>query len=74
MQPVKWTERVMIMVFNVYAHIAINHVKYHPELRVGQLMSNFEQWLKTKKGIDIFCLADDRFIPLLEEYLKGGEQ
>jgi hypothetical protein len=63
----------MSMVFSVYSHIAINHVRYHPELRVGQLMSNFEQWLKTEKGIDIFYLADDRFIPLLEEYLKGRE-
>ena len=64
----------MSKVFNIYSHIATNHVKYHPKLRVGQLMSNFEQWLKAEKGIDIFFLADDRFIPLLEEYLKGGEQ
>jgi hypothetical protein len=36
-------------------------------------MSNFEQWLKTEKGIDIFYLADVRFLPLLEEYLNGGD-
>lgn len=61
----------MSMVFNVYAHIATNHVRYHPELRVGQLMCNFEEWLKNEKGIDLFYLADVRFLPLLEEYLKG---
>ena len=62
------------MVFNVYSKIATNHVSHYPELRVGQLMNNFEKWLKAEKGIDIFYLADDRFIPLLEEYLKCGEQ
>jgi hypothetical protein len=36
-------------------------------------MSNFEQWLKNKYGIDIFYLENVRFVPLLEEYLKGGE-
>jgi hypothetical protein len=65
---------VMSMVFSVYSHIAINHVRYHPELRVGQLMSNFEQWLKTKKGIDIFYLENMCFLILFKEYLSGGEQ
>ncbi len=55
----------MSKVFNIYSHI--------PKGRAGQLMSNFEQWLKTEKGIDIFYLADDRFILLLDEYLKGGD-
>ena len=37
-------------------------------------MSNFEQWLKASKGIDIFYVNNDRFVSLLEEYLtKEGE-
>ena len=59
------------MVFSVYAKIATNHVSHCPELRIGQLMSNFEQWLKNEKGIDIFYLEDVRFVPLLEAFLKG---
>lgn len=58
------------MVFNVYSHIAINHARYCPELRIGQLMSNFEQWLQDEKGIDIFYVEDVRFIPLLTEFLE----
>lgn len=58
------------MLYNHYAKIAGLHCKNHPELRIGQLMSNFEQWLKAEYGIDIFYLENVRFIPLLEEYLK----
>jgi hypothetical protein len=29
--------------------------------------------VKNKYEIDIFYLENDRFVPLLEEYLKGGE-
>jgi len=56
---------------SIYVKIANLHTETHPELRIGQLMSNFEQWLKDKKGIDIFYLENVRFIPLLEEYLEG---
>ena len=59
-------------IYLCYMHIGKAHGENHPELRIGQLMSNFEQWLADKKGIDIFYLDNDRFIALLEEYLKGG--
>ena len=59
-------------IYLCYMHIGKAHGEYHPELRIGQLMSNFEQWLKNEYGIDIFYLDDVRFVPLLEEYLKGG--
>ena len=55
-----------------YMHIGKAHGEYHPELRVGQLMSNFEQWLKDTQGIDIFYIDNERFVDLLKEYLKGG--
>lgn len=62
------------MIYAQYAKIAGLHCANHPELRIGQLMSNFEQWLKNKYDIDIFYLEDVRFVPLLEEYLKGGAE
>ena len=61
------------MIYIHYAKIAGLHCANHPEFRIGQLMSNFEQWLKNKYGIDIFYLENDRFVQLLEEYLKGGD-
>ena len=60
------------MIFIHYAKIAGLHCENYPELRIGQLMSNFEQWLKDEKGIDIFYLENVRFVPLLDEYLKEG--
>ena len=59
------------MLYFIYTKIMRLHNDTHPELRVGQLMSNFEQWLKDTKGVDMFYLDDDRFAELLEEYLKG---
>lgn len=59
--------------YSCYVKIAELHFSKRPELRIGQLMSNFEQWLKNKYGIDIFYLENVRFIPLLEEYLQGGD-
>lgn len=61
------------MIYNYYAKIAELHCSTYPELRIGQLMSNFEQWLKHEKGIDIFYLDNVRFVPLLEECLKDGD-
>lgn len=60
------------MIYNHYAKIAGLHCANHPELRIGQLMSNFEQWLKNECGIDIFYLDNVRFVALLDQYLKGG--
>ena len=62
------------MMFHVHAQFAMLHAEKHPELRIGQLMVNFEQWLKDKKGIDLFYLEDVRFVPLMEEYLEGGAE
>lgn len=61
------------MIYNHYAKIAGLHCLKHPELRIGQLMSNFEQWVKNKYGIDIFYLENVCFVSLLEEYLQGGD-
>lgn len=60
------------MIYTNYAKIAGLHCGNYPELRIGQLMSNFAQWLKEQKKIDIFYLDDVRFVQLLEEHLKDG--
>jgi hypothetical protein len=44
------------MIYNHYAKIAGLHCANHPELRIGQLMSNFEQWLKTNMTLIFFIL------------------
>ena len=59
-------------IYLCYMHIAKDHGENHPEWRIGQLMNNFEHWLNAEHGIDIFYLDDERFVTLLELYLKGG--
>ena len=59
--------------FGLYHRIAKFHSILHPELRIGQLMDNFSCWLRDK-GIDIFYVDNDRFVELMQEYLKGGAE
>jgi hypothetical protein len=40
--------------------------------RFGQFISNFADWLKYEKCIDIFYLEDERFPELIKEYAKEG--
>ena len=61
------------MIFIHYAKIAGLHCENHPELRIGQLMDNFSCWLRDRK-IDVFYLDDERFVRLIQEYLKGGAE
>ena len=58
-------------VYLFYVKIGATHCQKHPELRIGQLMDNFSCWLRDK-GIDIFYVDNDRFVELIQEYLKGG--
>lgn len=61
------------MMYKYYAKIAGLHCSHRPELRIGQLMSNFEQWLRDK-NIDVFYLDNYRFVSLLKEFLEGGAE
>ena len=45
-----------------------------PDLRIGQLFSNFEIWLKKEFEKDIFYLEDYRFLEYLEKYLDTLEK
>ena len=41
-----------------------------PDWRFGQVMSNFERWLKEIKNVDIFFLEEDEFMALFREFVK----
>lgn len=40
------------------------------ELRFGQLMANFETWLKIDKNLDIFYIEDEDFFTYFNEFTK----
>ena len=42
--------------------IVINMVFNKPDLRFGQLMSNFFGWLMQEKGVDLFFPEEDKMI------------
>lgn len=45
-------------------------IKEFPDLRFGQLMSNFSLWLN-QKGIDWFYLEESDFMKLFNEFAEG---
>ena len=52
------------------------HKKYFPDLRWGQLMTNFFKWLADKKQIDAFFPEEYKMVVYLKEYvqyLKGDK-
>ena len=44
------------------------HATYFPDLRFGQLFSNFSSWLATKKRIDIFFPEEYKMLDYIQEY------
>lgn len=40
--------------YDFYAELANLHAKYFPDLRTGQLLTNFHSWLFSVKGVDPF--------------------
>jgi len=52
------------------------HKNTFPDLRFGQLISNFFGWLWSNKGIDCFFPEENRMLEYLKEYAdycKMGE-
>lgn len=47
------------------------HKKSFPDLRFGQLMSNFLGWLITDKGKDFFFPEEDDMIEYFREYANS---
>lgn len=59
-----------------YSQLEHTHKKYFPDLRFGQLMTNFFKWLADKKQIDAFFPEEYKMIGYLKEYvqyLKGDK-
>lgn len=55
------------------------HKKYFPDIRFGQLCSNFFGWLMSKEGVDLFFPEEDKMLEYFKEYaethsmfVKGG--
>ena len=47
------------------------HKKYFPDLRFGQMCSNFFGWLFTEKGIDLFFPEESSMIEYFREYCES---
>lgn len=57
--------------YKFYSELTKIHIKHYPDLRFGQFICNFFDWLdmKTKK-IDPFFLEENELLRLLKEYVK----
>ena len=51
-----------------YSEIMLLHKKYCPDLRIGQLFSNYFDWLTTK-GKEYYYMEEGQFLAFLKEYL-----
>lgn len=58
----------LVPIYDIIGHY---HMTTCPDLRIGQLFSNFEVWLKKEVGTDIYYLEDYRFLEYLEKYLDS---
>ena len=54
----------------------IAHVwKIHfPDWRFCQLMSNFDDYIKNLRGVDMFHVEDDEFMMLLDVFVNNNTQ
>lgn len=53
---------------NFYTILCKVHKESFPDLRFGQLMSNFFSWLMQEKGIDCFFPEEDKMADYIIEY------
>ena len=58
----------LVPIYDIIGHY---HMTTCPDLRIGQLFSNFEEWLEKEVGTDIYYLEDYRFLEYLEKYLDS---
>ncbi len=57
--------------YNFYKELQTIHIRYFPDWRFGQLMSNFFGWLANEKDIDIFFPEENKMIEYLREYTES---
>lgn len=55
---------------NFYDEMKKLHMEYFPDLRFGQLISNFFGWIWQTYKIDVFFPEEDRMIELFKDYCK----
>lgn len=54
--------------YDFYKELQTIHIRYFSDLRFGQLMLNFINWMLNTKGIDPFFPEEDKMIEYLKEY------
>ena len=57
-----------------YKDLTYYHKKYAPDIRFGQLCSNFFGWLYSEKKIDFFYTEENNMIEYIKEYLCRGDE
>ena len=55
-----------------YEELCKLHKEHYPDLRFGQLCSNFFGWLYSKKGVDLFFPEEDKMLTYFKEYCQQG--
>lgn len=55
---------------NFYNSIKTLHQACFPDLRFGQLMSNFFGWLMQKHQVDLFFPEENKMLDYFREYCK----
>ena len=53
-----------------YNDLCLLHKQCFPQLRFGQLCSNFFGWLYAKKGIDLFFPEEQQMLEYFREYCE----
>lgn len=57
--------------YDFYRQLQTIHIRYFSDLRFGQLMSNFFNWLINEKDVDIFFSEEEKMIEYLREYIES---
>ena len=55
---------------NFYKDLCILHKQYMPDIRFGQLCSNFFGWLMATKNVDLFFPEEPQMIAYFREYCE----
>lgn len=57
---------------NFYDEMKKLHMEYFPDLRFGQLISNFFGWIWLTYKTDVFFPEEDKMLEFFKEYCKRG--
>ena len=58
----------LVPIYDIIGHY---HMTTCPDLRIGQLFSNFQTWLEKEVKTDIYYLEDYKLLEYLEGYLDS---